>query len=1262
MSDPRQGLLFDAETDAGAAEAAADRRAGGGPEPVPDQRAAIDDRERDLFLAAGAGTGKTEVLVTRFCDIVCAEEGDESDVGVENVLAFTFTERAAGELTRRIRLVLAQRATAETDPARARRLRGLARDSESAWISTIHAFCRRVLAAHPFAAGLDPEFAVLDETQAARLGSEAFDAAFHRFGERRGDDRFEMAAAFRLDGLREIVRAAHDELRARGQVRPVLPELERTDPDEAVAALRAAASDALDALRDAGDTRPVQTCRERLAAALAGTEAGPPEEADVDGWKETSKAGVLELEEVRRYREAHSLLARRVVEARFAHHYDYLRELVELYGEELQRLKDERGALDYEDLQLRARDMLSARPDIGARYRSQFRHVMEDEFQDTNALQLAIVRLVHDGGSGAGRLFTVGDELQSIYGFRHADVEVFRSVRAEMEEAPAATAGVRRLAGNFRSEPPVLALVNHLGRALFPGDYEELEMDAEPDEAPPAEVLVVERDGWDEESLNGLSPDEHAQPWRVAEATFLARRLAELHRDGVPRGEMVVLLRSFSYVEAYESAIEAAGLAPHVVGGRGYWSKQQVSDVRNLLACVANPRDDKALFGALASPACGASSDALWLLRQAASGRSVWGALLRLWGPDAESHAADIPSDTPADEREATRLAHEEEAREHVPDADSEALREFTARMLALRDDAPRLSLEALIDQTIGAFDYDLSLLMRTRGRRRMANVRKLMRLAREFESAEGRDLRAFLDFVDSEVETGSREAEAAVEAEGHDGVRIMTVHAAKGLEFPTVAVADLGRRLTMGFPPALRLEAAPPRRASEPDGEGQAPRVGLRLARLGRPGRQIFDFAELQTEADERERREERRILHVAMTRAERRLILSGAFELGKLDDAPKDQDPLIATVLRALGQRSDATLELEPPAPRAGFDARPGPTRVDVRVCSPADGTLADSVAGAPAAERPGALRSVPLPDQDLRPPQLVPGPPVRHISYSALSLYERCGYRFFVERVLGLSPRLPRGCGDRASGADEAADLSGRDAGDEWHLAAEGDDDLSTRYARGRVVHALLERSARASFAPPSAEHAAELLRGQGLEGRSQGERASALVEGFLASPLRRELEAAGSLHPEAPFAFRAGELVVRGEIDVLAHLGEEVLVVDYKSDSLAGASPAEHMDRYEAQRRIYALAALRRYGLPVRVAYAFLEQPGEPVEQRYQPDDVQRLADELATACAGIASWRFEVTDSPERPLCLDCPAREHLCSHERSMTLREPPSA
>jgi ATP-dependent exoDNAse (exonuclease V) beta subunit len=1250
-------------SDSGAAAAAGSTAPGGDAQrPAAEQAAAIADRDRDLFLAAGAGTGKTSVLVERFCAAVCAEENIEAGVGMEHVLAFTFTERAAGELKRRIRTELARRADATLDPDTTRRLRSLARDSESAWISTIHSFCRRVLASHPIAAGLDPSFQVFDEAAAARVAGEAFDAAFARFGSGAGPEAFEMAAAYRMHELRTVVRTAHDELRSRGIERPLLPPIPAPDLAEATAAVRAAAAVALAVTEGAAQTERSDECRSRIAAALSGTDDRIPDDADeVAGWRFKPSARALAGPEVDRYGDACTVLERRLLEARFAGNYEHLRELLALYSQEYAMRKDERSALDFEDLQLRARRLLRDSPGIRRRYQRQFRHLMVDEFQDTNALQLSIVRLLHeDEGPERSSRFTVGDELQSIYGFRHADVEVFRSERRAAEAAPHSEAGVRRLAGNFRSRPEVLSLVNRIGRALFGAGYEDLAVGRAPadaaGESTAVEILATERKGWEEADAPPVSRDERAQPWRVAEAGFLAERLRALHDEGVPRGEMAVLLRSYTYVEAYEDALEAAGLAPYVVGGRGYWSKQQVTDVRNLLGCVANPLDDMALLGALASPACGVRPDTLWLLRSAAGGAAIWSGLRWAFG---DAPATDGATGEAGDRRGADDSLDEwragvEAEVAHIPADDAAMLRDFVATLEVLRETAPRLSLEALIDGVITATGYDLALLMRPpNGRRRMANVRKLMRLAREFEGDEGRDLRAFLDFTATESEVGGREAEAAVDAEGHDGVRLMTVHAAKGLEFPVVAVADLGRRLSAPAPPALRLAAVD--EGTSGDADVSAMRVGLRLARLGHKRVGIFDWQELEERAVERDREEERRVLHVAMTRAQRTLLLSGAFDLDKIGDDPKPTDPLIATVLRALRWSApDEHVTLDPPPLADGVAGDVRPVRVAVRTRAPGDG--ARRVVSRPpprrsdAREGGRAAAEPPLQDPELAPPADGASTSVRAVSYSALSLYERCGYRFYVERVLGLAPRLP----GRAR-AEEGKDAGG--AGDEQHPA--DDDGLAGRYARGRVVHQLLERSAREDWSAPDPRHAADLLRSEGADADpAEGRLATRLVEAFLAAPIRSEVAAARQLHPEVPFAFRVGDITVRGEIDLLADLGTEVLVVDYKSDALRGADPTAHMPRYEVQRRIYALAALRRYGRPVRVSYVFLERPDEPVELRFEPDDVGRLGDELARVAGGISEGHFEVTDRPERSLCFDCPARERLCVHGPELTLRD----
>ena len=239
---------------------------------------------------------------------------------------------------------------------------------------------------------------------------------------------------------------------------------------------------------------------------------------------------------------------------------------------------------------------------------------------------------------------------------------------------------------------------------------------------------------------------------------------------------MVVLLRAFTHLDAYEDSLARAGLRPYVVGGRGYWSQQQVADVCALLATIANPLDDEALFGALASPACAVAPDTLWLLRAAAGRRRhVWPALeaLALGG------------------RGGARRAGAPRARSRP--GERELLTEFATGLVGLRARAPRLSLAGLVEAAVTETGYDLATLLRPAGEARLANVRKLSRLAAAYEAREGRDLRGLLDFLAARAETDT-EAQAATAAEGHDGVRIMTVHNAKGLEFEVVAVPDLAR------------------------------------------------------------------------------------------------------------------------------------------------------------------------------------------------------------------------------------------------------------------------------------------------------------------------------------------------------------------------------------------------------------------------------------------------------------------------------------
>ncbi len=1196
MNAPEQlSLVPEPEEEAPDASAAIAAAEAASPHPpTPEQDEAIRSRDLDVFLEAGAGTGKTRVLVSRYCDAV-----DLDGIEPERILAFTFTERAAAEMRRRVRIELARRASLATDPERRARLAAAARAGESTPITTIHGFCRRLLAAHPVAAGLDPRFRVLDAEEAARLAGQAYDAAL---AERAAtdDDLVRAAAGFRWR-LAGIVRAAHADLRNRGHRRPSLP--------------------------------PFQ---------ISGLE-GPAAEAEGSA-------------------------ARQMIEEAGAT-YESLRSLIAAYGERYEELCASRSGVDFDDLQLVALELLRNRRAIAQAQQERFDHLLVDEFQDTSPIQVELVRALSGPDT---RLFAVGDEFQSIYAFRGADLESFRRerdrIRAVATENPG-EAAVMPLSGSFRSDPDIVAAVNAVGASLL-DDFRPLRVGRLPEgapagpEGPQVELLLTRREGWNEAETRIPTARNDAPPSRVAEARFLAERLRELVEGGADPAGMVVLLRAFSNVDVYAEALELNGLDPHVVGGRGYWSAQQVADALRLLTCVANPLDDEPLLGALASPACGASPDALWMLRRiAGGGRHLWPALDGLFRPEPEEPAPAEPAEE-LDEREAERRRSAAEWTARLPDEDRARLALFHERLGRLREVASQLPLDTLVERTLETFGYDVATLLMEDGRRRTANLRKLVRIAAEYEAHDGRDLRGFLDHAASRAAFSDRESEAATGSEAHSGVRVMTVHAAKGLEFETVVVADLGRGLCLGGqPPAMRLDFEVEERALAAD-EGPPPaRVGLRLARAGAEPVDTEGYKQLNEDAADAEAEESGRLVYVAASRAQRRLLLSGVFAEGDVEesDKPRRRRSALGCLLPAWGVEAEdgGSVEIPAPEPRAGLEASFGTAQVAIRVIGP----------GAETARRLSADHRAPAPTTALaaggRPPLLAPGErgaaAARTLSYAALADYRRCGYRFLTERLLGLGADARAAVSGEASPADEA------DPGMEWDeepRVGETPAPADARAARmgfGRGVHDLLEWSARNDWREPSAELAAATMTAQGSNREAAG-RAIELVQGWLGSELLEELRADGSgFSPELPFRLALGSRsILRGTIDLLVG-GEVPTIVDYKTDSIPAEGPGHLEEAYELQRSLYAAAVAEATGAEtVRSAYVFLQRPAEPLLATLDAGAIAAGRERIEALVDRIRAADFTVTPTPHAGLCHDCPARPRLCPHPPEMTLRPEP--
>jgi ATP-dependent helicase/nuclease subunit A len=1160
--------------------------------PTPEQEAAIGASGGDLLLEAGAGTGKTGVMVDRYCRLTC-----DAGVSPGAILTFTFTDKAAAELRQRVRAELGRRAAEGSG-----RARELLAEIGSAWITTIHGFCNRLIAAHPVATGIDPGFRVLDAPETERAAREAFDRALEAFLAEGEDSRADLLAAFEIDGLRAIVVGAHAELRSRGVAEPALPPQPEPDVGRALRDTAAAAEEALGELKPGDGKRAVL---ERALASLDGAE--PPGLDALCALRSGSKARALAG-----YNEAIEAAIARCAEAgEGGEAYRQIGRLLELFSSRFAAAKERRSGVDFEDLQILAAGLLE-RTEAGEAYRARFSHLMVDEFQDTNRLQLRLLEALRGPGS---ELIAVGDELQSIYGFRHADLDVFREQRRLIAERPSGQA--MELSGNFRSRPEVIGAVNALGGVLFGEAYRPLRVGAAPGAGeatgtPAVELLLTARDGWDGDGID-LAPtvDDRTPPNCLAEARFVAERLRALVEEGVGRDEMVVLLRAFTHLDAYEDSLERFGLRPYVVGGRGYWSQQQVADVCALLATIANPLDDQALFGALASPACGLAPDTLWLLRAAAGrGRHVWPAVEQVAGGDGDAELA-----------EPARLGQ-------IPEDELAALRGFAATLAGLRKRGGSLSLAGLIDAAVTETGYDLAVLTRPTGTARFANVRKLMRLAEEFESREGRDLRGLLDFLVARAETGS-EAQAATAIEGHDGVRIMTVHNAKGLEFGVVAVPDLARSLLAGArAPMLTL------------GRGTEPRAGMQLRRLGAASVNLYSHAELCEEAKERDAGEGLRLFHVAATRARDRLILSGVVKPQPSSSA-KASTPVIERIVDGLGvdRESDSAVPVPAPEARSGLDARFEPSEIAVR-------------ANLPSPERAVQLR-LRHPDETAEAPEAAAAPPLvrcqapavshRPLSYSAIAAFEECSYRFYMERVLDLAPSSGRSSSRMA--AESATSLT-RDV-------------RSERAAQGAAVHSLLEWSAANGWREPSHDLAERHATAAGLEAGSAATLLAPLRAWLGSALLAQRVRAPeASVRAEVPLLLSVGGTVMRGSIDLLVERdGNPPLVIDYKTDRLGDSSPAERASGYATQRDTYALAVAEgREASEVEVAYVFLERPEEPALVTLGPAEMAAGRARLDAAIERIEAAEFAPAppDTRDWDLCRGCPALGRTCSGPKAV--------
>lgn len=818
------------------------------------------DLDTTLIVEAAAGTGKTTALVNRIVAVIATGRAT-----LDRIVAVTFTEKAAGELKLRLRteIELARNDAVNFDEISRGRLTDALPKLEEARIGTIHSFCADLLREYPVEAGVDPMFEVAPED----ITSALFEAAFERWfqdtlaapgpGVRRILRRRDLADR---DGPRPILRAAAWELLAwrdfdtvwrhetfdRDRVIDQLVEqiialgelaAQHPDPDDWLRrGLEQVARPVREAIRlESVRPRDYDALEDTLLRLLRGDQRYWGWKGRGDRFADLARAEVFarrdelraRLEEFRERSGANlAPMLRDELWPVVSHYFD---------------LKRRAGRLDFLDLLLFACDLVRENSAVRAELQGRFSHIFVDEFQDTDPLQAEILLLLAAGDSSVNRwldvtphpakLFIVGDPKQSIYRFRRADVATYQKVKQRLLERGAA---LEHLTVSFRATPAIQQMVNAAFAPFMASESETQPAYAalapfRPDFAqqPPIVALPVPNPYSDYGRITNWSieeslPDAAAAfiAWLVRESgwTVTERETPDKRVPIRPRHICVLFRRLNSFgrdvTRRYVRALEARHIAHVLVRGGSFNAREEVEAIRNALGAIERPDDELTVYATLRGP--------LFALTD--------GALLRF--------------------REAYRTLHPFVP---IPQDVEPELKEVASALAVLRDlhrGRNRRPISDTIARLLAATRAHAGIAIWPTGEQALANVMRLMDMARRYEAAGGAaSLRGFVDELEARAER-EEAGDAPVVEEGTEGVRILTVHSAKGLEFPVVLLADLTCNETAR---EARRFVDPARRLCSQTLAGCAPR-------------ELLDHRE---EEERRDQEEAVRVLYVAATRA---------------------------------------------------------------------------------------------------------------------------------------------------------------------------------------------------------------------------------------------------------------------------------------------------------------------------------------------------------------------------------------------------------
>ena len=1136
-----------------------------------EQAQAVNDLDHDIVLGAGAGSGKTRVLVSRFIRLLSQKRAE-----VDQIMALTFTKKAAAEMQERIRKEIIKREESADSFEHKKYWYQQKLNLNQATIATFHSFASNILRQYPVISEVDPEFQVLEENEAFDLLDETISEVIEEGLNEEKDNVMKLVRTYNLYPLADKLISIYREMRKDNLAVEKLIELtfqsledsraerERTKQEliQMVEGLinkfetEGASGKTVQKMEDLKVKWP--TLKEKLHKAV---DLDQSIFADVIGIKDIIKnnlssnlnAHATEIKDMLKSSEFQSLFiieqAEQIIRP--------LTEVISLIEEKYTNKKEANSFLDFYDLQDRLIKVLKSNEALIENLNDQFKYIMVDEFQDNNPVQEEIIELL--GQNPEINIFLVGDPKQSIYRFRGADVRVFNRQKQVIQKR---NGEIYKLSKNFRSRPSILRFVNFLFEQILENDpgieYQKL-TSFRNEQAEDLELNLIAAKELDK----SLSSDE----LRELEAAVLAERTAEiidnedyLIREGenkrkVQPEDISYLFQALSNVELYEEALLKRNIAVNVVNGRGFYEQQAVIDIINLIKVIENNYRDFELTGLLRSPFCGLNDNEIYKVNKNKS-EYLWDYLL---------------------ENELTEL--ETKKRKY--------LQEFIQKIEKARRLRDVKNPYDLIKELITACNYREALKADHNYKQQWANLDKVLYQIKELYQKRNCSLSEVLEYFQKNRDNETREGQAELKSK-EGAVQLMSVHQAKGLEFPVVIIPDIQRKL-------IHHNNIPDILINQERG------LGIKVnTNNGNQGTPLYN--ELKEWEIEMELYEKIRLLYVAMTRAEDKLILSGYTKNNRKTNF-EDSKSWLDWLAAYLGKNSfDKSEEI-------CFNYDNEELKLKVNLIKNQELKTEDSVQSESESQE---LTISDWNDEEnweelnskIKPIKTISQEHKEEISVTGLLEYERCPRLYYLRYIKNI-PSL-----------DELTVKKGQ---------KEYKDNFMDPLKKGLIIHRLYEL---AGLEADPGEYIEQVITEMNYSEIGTEEKAELIdilksYQNREKNYLTKQSELAKTYH-EKQFTLNFPQFYLRGTIDnIYVYDDKQLEIIDFKTNNITKAEVDEKSREYKLQLESYCLAASNLFSvesIKYRIEYL---TPATNFSESLQKEDIKQIQQKITSLGNKIA---------------------------------------